>query len=345
LAVIKGITPGDNFDAIRKVAGFESTPAEPDAPLPTDHAELSRDRKKISAEDMRKASIEYYPLHKKRRAEAALKAEELARTLDGALSSPKKAAENPKVITVLPESPDMSAEKPGYNVDSFLKKMEADLGPLAKNQNAWDIQGLEGKIPTLSELQASLERVKQDKSVPWEYIIDGCYARAHVTCEKLLNEGVNCAKLFAIIGDAHPEDPTYPFPSYRLKAENKFMKAEWWYHVAPLVFAKDDKTGEIDGYIVDLAMNNKQPIKAADWIKSCWSGDFPIVFDATYADVYDPPEQEYTPDNDQFSQERFDKWLPEARQTNKEYSAALKPIKDDYYAHHPDEKPGDGRRS
>jgi hypothetical protein len=344
--VINGITPGDNFDALRNASGYEGAPLrEPDTPLPTDHTELTSARKHISAEDMRKASIEYYPLHRKHRAESATKAEALARTLDSALNEQKKPMENPKVITVLPESPDVAMDKPGYNVDPFLNKLQADLGPNAKIQNEWDIQGLEGKIPTLSELQESLERVKTDKSVPWDYLPDGCYARAHVTCEKLLKEGINCAKLFVIIGDAHPEDPSYPFPPYRLKAENKFTQGVWWYHVAPLIFAKDDKTGQVDGYIMDLAVNSKKPIPAKDWIKACWSGDFPIVFDATYADVYDPPEQEYTPDNDQFSQERFDKWLPEARQTNKEYSAALKPIKDDYYAHHPDEKPEDDRHA
>jgi hypothetical protein len=149
------------------------------------------------------------------------------------------------------------------------------------------------------------------------------------------------AKIYVMIGEPSPDEPTWPFPPWRLTAKNKFTEGEWWYHVAPIVFARDEKTGEVDGYVIDMAVNKNNPIKASDWIKAFWTQDFPIHFDTTYADVYDPPEQSYYPIPTEFSREKFDSYLPEARQTNQEYGAALKQIKDHYYAHHPDEKPED----
>jgi hypothetical protein len=76
-------------------------------------------------------------------------------------------------------------------------------------------------------------------------------------------------------------------------------------------------------------------------MKAFWTQDFPIHFDTTYADVYDPPEQSYYPVPAEFSREKFDSYLSESRKTNEEYTAVLKPIKDQYYADHPDEKPED----
>jgi len=339
--MIRGITPGDGYEAVRKAPEKLRGPEEKGAADPADSAELSIPReKKASAQDMRKASIEYYPLHRKNRETPRADAEDVM------VSTPKKSEPSaPKTITLFGLEPaigdlDITAGN-GINVKQFDQKLEKELGPLAKAQNMWDVEKMDGEVPTLSKLQESFDRVKTDKSVPWEYLVDGCYARAHVTCEKLLAEGINCGKMYVIIGDAHPNDPSAPFPEYRLKAENKFTQGEWWYHVAPLVFAKDDKTGQVDGYILDLAVNNKKPIKASEWINACWSKDFPIQFDTTLADVYDPPEQSPTGEPQQFSKERFDQFLPEARSTNKEYSRVLARIKKDYYAHHPDEKPDD----
>ncbi len=346
--MIRGITPGDGYEVPRKASGeLRGEPVEKEMADPADSAQLSiLSGKPATAQDMRKASIEYYPLHKKHRAASHSDSKAVSETPAKPGNSESSA---PKTITLFgPESSGAYAStltESGVDIKQFDRKLEIELGPLAKAQNTWDIQGLQGEVPTLSKLQESFDRIKTDKSVPWEYLVDGCYARAHVTCEKLLDEGINCGKMYVIIGDAHPNDPSAPFPDYRLKAENKFTQGEWWYHVAPLVFAKDEKTGQVDGYILDLAVNNKKPINAADWIKSCWSKDFPIQFDTTHADVYDPPEQSPDGETQEFSRERFDKFLPESRDTNKEYSRVLAKIKKDYYAHHPDEKPDDRKRA
>lgn len=346
--MIRGITPGDSYEAPLKAPGpLRGAPEEKVAPEPADSAEITvPERKSATAQDMRKASIEYYPLHKKRREAHHSDSKAVAET---PVTPRKSEPSAPKTITLFGADTSIadiaSSLGSGIDIKQFDKKLEHELGSLAKAQNTWDMQGLDGEIPSLSKLQESFDKIKTDKSVPWEYIIDGCYARAHVTCEKLLDEGLNCGKMYVMIGDVNPNDPSSPFPDYRLKAENKFMKGEWWYHVAPLVFAKDDKTGQVEGYILDLAVNNKKPIKASEWINSCWSKDFPIQFDTTHADIYEPPEQSPEGDTQQFSRERFDQYLSEARGTNKDYSRVLAKIKKDYYAHHPDEKPEDKKRA
>ncbi len=344
--MIRGITPGDNYEVPRTKKADNKTSPEESGPVDSSQLSIFSGRP-ITREDMRKASIEYYPLHsRKNRAEAPPPE---SAGIEVAGPKEKKAPTAPKIITMLDNASSIGSgltlDRDGFDVHPFEVKLQKELGPLAQCQNDWDIQGLNGEIPTLSQLQEAFAKIKTDKSVPWEYLVDGCYARAHVTCEKLLDQGINCAKEYVIIGGADPNNPFVPFPDYRLRAENKFTQGEWWYHVAPLVFAKDEKTGQVEGYIVDLAVNNQHPIKAADWIKSCWDGKFPIQFDTTYADIYDPPEQSSQGEPAEFDRERFDKFLPEARDTNKDYSRVLAKIKKDYYAHHPDEKPDDGKRA
>jgi len=338
--MINGISPQNRHDSSRPAGKAPVAGKEPDAELPLDSATISAPMKKASAEDLRKASIEYYPLHVKDRAESAPETK-TAPVAGSEGKAAKTSASTPKCITLFKEMPDLPGMmgKTGQDVGPFEKKLAFELGPKAKIQNEWDIEALQGEVPTVSKLNDLFGKVADDKSVPWEYLVDGCYARAHVTAEKFLNEGMNCAKLYVITGDPTPDDEGYPFPGWRLRAENKFTEGQWWYHVAALVFAKDDKTGEVDGYVIDRAVNKDRPLKADEWIKSVWPGDFPIRFDTTYADIYDPPNQDYYPEPQEFSRERFDEFLSEARDTNREYSQTLKAIKDNYYAHHPEEKP------
>ncbi len=327
---------------------------------PVELVEL-RDTTDISSQDLRKASIEYYPLHAKKRHENKEASECPAspgKTLAIALPAQEK-EKTPLFITdTKDDSPSITEiirgetgvivsgalkDGEGYDVGPFERQLSEELGPLARVQNDWDIEGLKGKIPSVAEMQAVFNEVTADKSIPYEYLPDGCYARGHVAAEKFIDKEINCAKLYVMLGDVKPDNPFYPFPPYRLRAENKFTKGEWWYHVAPLTFARNEETGQVEGYVIDPAVNSKQPIKAADWVRGFWDGSFKIQFDTTQADIYDPPMEDF---NDyqpkEFDRKRFDKFLPEARETNREYSKVLAHIKEEYYAQHPDEKPENG---
>jgi len=235
-------------------------------------------------------------------------------------------------------SSDKKSSREGYDVFPFESKLKKELGDWAKIQNDWDIEGLPGEIPTVSKLREMFAEVAADKSVPWDYLVDGCYSRAHVTCEKLMKKGYNCGKMYVMVGDPDINDPSYPFPPWKFRMKNKFTEGVWWYHVAPVVFAKDDKTGEINGYIIDLAANKEKTLKAEDWIRGFWTGDFPIKFDLTHADIYDPPmDMSVMPLPHEYSQEKFDRHLKEARETNKEHMRVLDAIKEEYHENHPEE--------
>ena len=316
-----------------------------------------KDTADISSQDMRKASIEYFPLHSRKKHKEPGCEEKTAPAkavkVTGAVSTEEKAPlfitetkdDSPSISEILKGETGIIAagalkDGMGYDVTPFEKQLSEELGPLARVQNDWDIEGLQGKIPSVTEMKAVFSEVIADKSIPYEYLPDGCYARGHVAAEKFVDKDINCAKLYVMLSDVDMDNPFHPFPPYRLKAENKFTKGEWWYHVAPLTFAKNEETGKIEGYVIDPAVDSKQPVKAADWVRGFWDGSFNIQFDTTQADIYDPPMEDfhnYQPK--EFDRKRFDKILPEARKTNKEYSKVLAHIKEEYYAQHPDEKP------
>ena len=100
-----------------------------------------------------------------------------------------------------------------------------------------------GRIPTLSELDDYVQGAYETSNLPFEFIRDGCQARAHLLCESLAQNGINRAKIFAY-GD--------------LKARQGFETAKWTYHVAPVVLV-EMPDGEVESRVVDPA-----PFKRAD---------------------------------------------------------------------------------
>ena len=168
-----------------------------------------------------------------------------------------------------------------------------------------------------------------NKSIPWEYLPDGCFARAQVACDSILKKGVNCVKLFSMVDEPTKDLNSDPAQSDRFRASNRFTKGEWWdpCPAAP-VFAKDDITGKVDGYVLDPSMSPKGSLKATDWVKTYWSQDFPIKMEAANPDEYDPPAESFYPVNHhEFSQENFLRHMDRAQKTNSDYAAIIKEIK------------------
>lgn len=64
-----------------------------------------------------------------------------------------------------------------------------------------------------------------DHCIPFQYVVDGCYARAHKMRQILLNKyHVSCEKVFSFEG-----------PTGSLAVDAGDCCVFWWYHVAPLV--------------------------------------------------------------------------------------------------------------
>ena len=215
------------------------------------------------------------------------------------------------------------------NQTEFEANMVADLGEHTRIQNQQDVSKLEGRLPTVPELQEEFQKLAHDQAIPFEYIKDGCYARAHMMCDTMHDDNINCAKMFVMLENPMGKD--------RLTASNKFMNAKWWYHVAPLSFAQNPETKAVEAFIMDPSMAD-HPLKPTEWVRQMWDGKTNIKIDVTRAPQYGPAEAGGV-------NETFEESIPDAHETAAHYSAELKEIKEDYYAHHPDEKPFALRRA
>lgn len=207
---------------------------------------------------------------------------------------------------------------PAVDIADYQEKLTRELGPRVTIQNQGDIDKIEGKIPSLSELNQTFKELRNDPKIPWEAINEGCYARAHVASQKLLDKGYNTSKIFAMV-----DDPEMENDSNRLRAKNAYTKGEWQFHTAPLVFAKDDKTGKVDGYVLDPSLNREKPMKASEWLKSSWNGKFPVTLDITHADQYMPANAASPSVPQQFSMDRFTQNLEHATLTCGDYADVL----------------------
>ena len=115
-----------------------------------------------------------------------------------------------------------------------------------------------------------IESFRDESNIPFGYITDGCYARAHMMDESFRQHGINHAKMF-VRGD--------------LAARNEHMDARWWYHVAPLVFV-DDGQGNPEAKIIDPGFSSK-PMDPSEWVKAMNQGPT-IKVDLVDAEQYYP---------------------------------------------------------
>jgi hypothetical protein len=153
----------------------------------------------------------------------------------------------------------------------FLPDLDAQLNHRTTVRNAYDLSNPKGKIPTLRELQSFCARMQSDPNIPHDYITDGCYARAHLFADKLRDQGFNVEKLY-VHGD--------------LAARNDLCDVRWGYHVAPLIFARDDD-GKVKPVVVDLSFDAR-PMAPADWIKKFDQGQ-PVELEVSHRRQYGPP--------------------------------------------------------
>ncbi len=114
-----------------------------------------------------------------------------------------------------------------------------------------------GRLATEEQLTGLIGALKNQSGVPFDYIDDGCYARAHLMNESLRQHGINHQKIF-VSGDS-------------LETSNELMDVDWRFHVAPLVFM-DDGTGKAVPRVLDPSISDR-PLTPEDWIKSFNKGD------------------------------------------------------------------------
>jgi len=96
---------------------------------------------------------------------------------------------------------------------------------------------LELTVLTQEEADAFVKEFLADTSIPFDYALDGCFARAHKMAKLLEDKGILTGKAF-LLG--------------RLFAKTKYGPVSWRYHVAPVVLVKINN--EIKPFILDPAL-------------------------------------------------------------------------------------------
>ncbi|WP_413585786.1 protein-glutamine glutaminase family protein [Bdellovibrio sp. HCB274] len=117
----------------------------------------------------------------------------------------------------------------------------------------------------------------QDGSHPrrltWLYPDDGCYARAELAAEKLVELKKSIPK------------KVYAFGNLRARTDNSPNGwVEWWYHVAV--------TYQVDGvaYVLDPALNPYQPMTLVQWGKAIGDTDGTVRYSICSKDTFDPDD-------------------------------------------------------
>lgn len=101
---------------------------------------------------------------------------------------------------------------------------------------------------TMDRAKELFKKAQGMKDIAWKYKPDGCYARAHLMARRFEAEGVRVDKVW-IKGDLYVPG-TEPL-------------IQWNFHVAPIVYVKNDK-GEIQKMVIDPSLF-ETPVTVEEW--------------------------------------------------------------------------------
>ena len=105
------------------------------------------------------------------------------------------------------------------------------------------------EVSVISKEKADLivKELLRMENIPFDYALDGCFARAHKMAHLLDQKNIITGKAF-IQG--------------RLFASTKYGPASWRYHVAPILLVEEN--GEKVPYVIDPSLSDKA-MKYEDW--------------------------------------------------------------------------------
>lgn len=165
------------------------------------------------------------------------------------------------------------AQTPKVDIKNVQDQLTKNLPDVDVRFGSIDTFGdLNGRLASMQELEQMMGALYEQSKIPYEYIKDGCYARAHLMDEMFRQHDINNAKMF-VKGD--------------LEAKNDIMDARWWYHVAPLVFV-DDGSGNPVPKVIDPGFV-RHPMDPEEWVKAMNKGP-KVEVDLVKAEQYYPRE-------------------------------------------------------
>ena len=188
---------------------------------------------------------------------------------DGFVASSAQPALSPQLV--VPTSNNASPATATVDIKDVQAQLSEGLPGVGIDfLNTDSFDKLNGRLATMGELKEMMAALYDESNIPYGYITDGCYARAHLMDESLRQHGINNAKMFCR-GD--------------LEAKNDLMTARWWYHVAPLVFV-DGGEGKPIPKIIDPGFS-REPMDPEQWVKAMNKGPN-VEIDLVSAEQYYP---------------------------------------------------------
>lgn len=161
---------------------------------------------------------------------------------------PKKAKGEPSPETLVNA---LRAASSGPKVtQECISCLAPEKRPKATIDSKSNKQNFQVSIITESEAMAFFQEFKNDKSIPFEFPFDGCYARAHTMCQRLEKKGIIAGKGW-VEGELQVTSP-------------EFGPIRWNYHVAPMVMVRVN--GKDVPYILDPSIMDK-PVPFEEWKK------------------------------------------------------------------------------
>lgn len=149
------------------------------------------------------------------------------------------------------------------------------------------------------------------RRLTWLYPDDGCYARAEMASQKLMEHNFTEPKKIFVFGNLTAQTTNAPGGS-----------VQWWYHVAVIY-----RVGTT-AYVIDPALEPQHPLSLADWNKAVGGEKTSVQYSICSHNTFDPdsdcyqasPMSESQAESEQkgFLQDEWDRLLDMNRDPNKE---------------------------
>lgn len=93
-------------------------------------------------------------------------------------------------------------------------------------------------------------KYSNDESLYWKYKKDGCYARAEIIAQDLAKQNIYADKIWiqGLVDNGEPN-----------------TDIQWNYHVAPVIYIKDQTTQSLKEYVIDPALFDR-PVLKEEWL-------------------------------------------------------------------------------
>ncbi|WP_413559138.1 protein-glutamine glutaminase family protein [Bdellovibrio sp. HCB209] len=134
------------------------------------------------------------------------------------------------------------------------------------------------------------------RRLTWLYPDDGCFARAELAAEHLMNEKKITPKKVFAFGNLHAATDNSP-AGY----------VEWWYHVA-ITFRVGNTA-----YVLDPALDAKEPMTLDEWADAIGENQTRVTFSICSKDAFDPDSICIKPPkiDEQMAEDEQRNYLPE----------------------------------